>query len=128
MEVISVFYRNVKHKSTDNKIWIDLTSDNGVYSQILLLVMLTARTNIFDGMAYDAPRVASVGANSALYTIIPNNDKKFAIQGKNPNSLTLDEVIPLGFNTSIDVATLYTFSIAQLTRWFFKYKYYLFKR
>jgi hypothetical protein len=42
------------------------------------------------------------------------NDKKFAIQGKDTNSLALDEVIPLGFYTSIDEATLYKISIADL--------------
>ncbi|RKE98608.1 choice-of-anchor D domain-containing protein [Ichthyenterobacterium magnum] len=108
----SVFYRN-SNINLENKLWVDLTSDNGVFSQTLI-GYVNGATNSFDGMAYDAPRVASAGANSVLYSIIPNNIKKFAIQGKHPNSLTLDEVIPLGFNTSIDIATLYTLSIAQL--------------
>jgi hypothetical protein len=49
-----------------------------------------------------------------LYSVIDLSERQFAIQGKSPESLTLDEVIPLGFDTSIDEATLYKFSIPQL--------------
>jgi hypothetical protein len=38
----------------------------------------------------------------------------FIIQGKSPNSLNQDEMISLGFDTKIDVPTIYTLSIAQL--------------
>ena len=107
--------------STDlnNKIWIDLTSDNGVFNQVLI-GYVDGATNGFDGAAFDAPRNLSTGANSILYSIIENNDKKFAIQGRDPNSLTEDEVIPLGFYTSINVPTLYTLSIAQMEGAFFE--------
>ncbi len=96
-----------------NKLWLNLTSDNGVFSQIGL-GYISGATDGYDGMYYDAPRNLSTGAYSILYSIIEDSDKKFAIQGKDPNSLNLDEIIPLGFYTSIDEATLYTFSIEQL--------------
>ncbi|RLD25457.1 MAG: hypothetical protein DRI75_13330, partial [Bacteroidetes bacterium] len=49
-----------------------------------------------------------------IYSTIDGDDGKFAIQGKDVNSLCSDEVISLGFKTLIEVATLYKFSIAQL--------------
>ena len=101
-----------------NKLWINLTSDNGVFNQIAI-GYVDGATNGDDGMYYDAPRNLSTGAYSILYSIITESDKKFAIQGKNPNSLTLDEVIPLGFYTSIEEATIYKLSIAQFEGDFF---------
>ena len=50
--------------------------------------------------------------------MIENSDKKFAIQGKAPSSLTTDEIINIGFKTTINVATLYTLSAAKLEGYF----------
>ena len=86
----------------------------------VLIGYVDGATNGFDGAAFDAPRNLSTGANSILYSIIERNDTKFAIQGRDPNSLTEDEVIPLGFYTSINVPTLYTLSIAQMEGAFFE--------
>ena len=97
-----------------NKIRLDLTSDNGIFNQILV-GYVDGATNDDDGMYYDATRNLASNASSLLYSLIDDaSDKKFAIQGKETNSLTVDEVIPLGFYTSIDEATLYKFSIAEL--------------
>lgn len=104
------FFRN--SSSSDNKLWLNLTSDNGVFSQVLIGYTEGA-TNHYDGMYYDAPRNGSTDTNAMLYTSIPNVNKPFAIQAKNPSSLTFNEVIPLGFYTSIIEATIYTLSIAQ---------------
>lgn len=99
--------------SQPDKLWLNLTSDNGVFNQILVAYVPGA-TNNDDGMYYDASRNLSTGTYASLYSIIAQSDKPFAIQGKNPMSLNPDEVIPLGFSTSIEVATLYSISIAQL--------------
>ena len=109
------FFRgtNSKSSSLDNKIWINLTSDNGVFNQLAIAYVDNA-TNGYDGMGYDTPRNLSTELYSSIYTIIEGEDKKFAIQGKAKGSLTLDESIPLGFDTSINVATLYTLSISQM--------------
>jgi hypothetical protein len=107
------FFRNATQPNLDNKLWINLSSDNGVFSQVLIGYLNNA-TDDYDGMFFDAPRNASTGVNSIIYTLIPNAVKKFAIQGKNTSSITIEESIPLGFYTSIDEATIYTFSIAQL--------------
>ncbi|WP_299112474.1 hypothetical protein [uncultured Winogradskyella sp.] len=107
------FFRNASQPNPDNKLWVNLTSDNGVFSQILV-GYTDGATNNFDGSYYDAYRNLSNDSYSGLYSLIDNNEKQFAIQGRNPNSLTLDEVIPLGFFTAIEDPTIYTLSIPQV--------------
>ncbi len=111
------FFR-ASNSNLDNKLWLNLTSDNGVFNQALV-GYVNGATNSYDGTYYDAPRNLSTGASSILYTTIEGNNKKFAIQGKDVNSLCSDEVISVGFSTTIDVATLYTLSIAQFEGEFF---------
>jgi hypothetical protein len=106
---------NTKSKTTSsaNKLWIDLTSDNGVFCQTLVAYVEGA-TNGNDGSTYDAPKLPSNGINAILYSTINDSDKNFAIQCKADNSINEDETIQLGFKTTINVATLYTLSIAKL--------------
>tara|TARA_R110002050_G_scaffold94765_1_gene197057 strand:- start:38151 stop:40613 length:2463 start_codon:yes stop_codon:yes gene_type:complete len=106
---------NTKKKSSsiNNSLWINLSSDNGVFNQVMI-GYVSGATNDNDGPFYDTPKITSTGAASILYTTIEGSNKKFTIQGKSINSINEDEVISLGFDTSIDVATLYTLSIAQL--------------
>lgn len=101
-----------------NKFWLNLTSDNGVFNQILV-AYVDGATNAYDGMAYDVERHLSHGSGAYLYTEIPENPHKFAIQGKASASLSLEEEIPIGFNSSITQPTLYTLSIARLEGPFF---------
>ncbi|WP_138432347.1 lamin tail domain-containing protein [Winogradskyella algicola] len=101
------FFRTAQY----NKLWLNLTSDNGVFNQVLV-AYVDGATDGDDGMYYDAHKNLSTDLYSGIYTTLDSsNDKKFAIQGKNPNSLNIDEVIPLGFSTSIEEATIYTISI-----------------
>lgn len=104
------FFRNT---SPSNKLWLNLETDNGAFSQILVGYLDNA-TDTYDGMYYDAPRNGSVEANTAIFTTIPGMNKAYAIQGKNSSTLSIDEVIPVGFNTSINEPTIYTLSIAQV--------------
>lgn len=97
----------------NNILWLNLTSDNGVFSQIAV-AYVNGATDSYDGWSFDTPRNLSTGTYATLYSIIDSSDRQFAIQGKSPQSLTLNEIIPIGFDTSIDKATLYKFSIAQL--------------
>ena len=106
------FFR-VSNLSEVNKLRLNLTSDNGVFNQILVSY-INGASDSFDGYYYDAPRNLSTGASSILYSIIEGSSKKFAIQGKHPNSLNIDETIPLGFFTTINEATLYEISIESL--------------
>ncbi|WP_138432345.1 T9SS type A sorting domain-containing protein [Winogradskyella algicola] len=108
----SQFFRQ-NNNTTPNKLWLNLTSDNGVFSQILVAYVNGATDNN-DGLAYDSPRFLSSGTAAILYTTIENElDKKYAIQGKSISSINTQEVIPLGFYTSISDATIYSFSIPK---------------
>ncbi len=117
----SQFFKNQKEKKEsnvatviNNKLWLNLTSDNGVFNQILVAYVEGA-TNSDDGMVYDAPRNLGSGNSAILYSLIEEtSNKKFAIQGKSLNSLDESEIVNLGFKTNIGVATLYKLSIAQL--------------
>src|SRR5690606_11503296 len=111
------FFRTAKTNA--NRLWINLTSDNGVCNQILV-AYVDGATNGFDGYAYDATRNLLTGNAAILVTFVDNViNQQFAIQGKDPNSLTIEEVIPLGFATSITQPTIYKLSVAQLEGAFF---------
>src|SRR5690606_11469173 len=102
-----------------NRLWVNLTSDNGVFNQILV-AYIDGATNGFDGYAYDAPRNLSTGNAASLVTFVDGvTNQQFAIQGKSTSSLSLDEVIPLGFSTSITQPTIYKLSVAQFEGEFF---------
>ncbi|ALJ05743.1 hypothetical protein APS56_11675 [Pseudalgibacter alginicilyticus] len=120
----SLFFKspNTKNKKSDatvsNKLWVNLTSDNGVYKQIMI-GYVNGATNGNDGAFYDAPRDYASLKDTSLYSIIESDNGKFAIQGKDVNSLNKNENIKLGFKSTIKVATLFKLSIAQLHGNFF---------
>lgn len=113
----SQFFKGKSSKSNTisnaNKLWIDLNSDNGAFNQILVSY-IDGASNLYDGSFYDLKRPVSTGNKVLFYSLIGSDTDKFAIQGKAANSLNNEEVVKLGFKTAIDVATLYTFSIAKL--------------
>ncbi len=97
-----------------NKLWLNLNTDNGAFNQILV-AYVDGATDEDDGMYYDAQRNLSTEVNAVIYSRLEDLDsKQFAIQGKHPNSLTLEEMIPLGFITTITEPTIYSISIHQL--------------
>ncbi len=113
----SQFFKNSNTKSKSstssiNKLWVNLTSNNGVFNQTLIGYVKGA-TNNYDGPYFDAEKNSSSKA-AILYSTIDGLNKAFAIQGKSETSLNKDEIINLGFSTQIDVPTLYTLSIAKL--------------
>ena len=107
----SQFFRT--NNTLSNRLWINLTSDTGVFHQILV-AYVNGATNGKDSKAYDANKTLYNNNAAEIFTSVPGDSDKLAIQGKAPESLTIDEVIPVGFNTNITTATVYTFSIAQL--------------
>ncbi|APY11140.1 hypothetical protein BWZ22_07740 [Seonamhaeicola sp. S2-3] len=113
----SQFFKNTtktkKEVSEANKLWVNLTSDNGVFNQILI-GYVDGATNGYDGSYYDADKIVAPTAYAALYSSIEDSDKKFVIQGKAASSLNEEETIALGFKTNIDVPTLYTMSLADI--------------
>jgi len=115
------FFKTAKETKTNilaNKIWIDLTSNNGIFNQILIGYVEGA-TNGFDTSFYDATRNLSSGASSIIYSLIDGNNQKLAIQGKSPLNLNLEEEIKIGFYTSIKNATTFTLDISKVEGDFF---------
>jgi len=97
-----------------NKLWLNLTTDNDLFSQVLV-AYVDGATDGLDDVSYDASRSLSGGLQTAIYTQIDSEpNKKLGVQGKSTTSLNIDETISVGFITTIDEAMLYTFSIAQL--------------
>ncbi|WP_292943165.1 choice-of-anchor D domain-containing protein [Olleya sp. UBA1516] len=105
------FFRS--SNTLSNRLWVNLTSDTGVFHQILV-AYVNGATDGKDSKAYDANKTLYNNNAAEIFTSVPGDSDKLAIQGKAPESLTIDEVIPVGFNTNITTATVYTFSIAQL--------------
>ncbi|WP_052184274.1 GEVED domain-containing protein [Psychroserpens sp. Hel_I_66] len=98
-----------------NKIWINLTSNSGAYSQTGIAYLNTA-TNGFDGIGYDAKRNTSVDVAASIYTLITETpNTKYAIQAKAEDALSLNEVIPLGFATQLTLPSIYEIKLLKKT-------------
>jgi len=102
-----------RSNTLENKIWINLTSNNGVFNQ-LAVAYINGATNADDGSYYDAKRSIPRGMGAIIYSLIEGSEDKFVIQGKDVKSLNLKEIIYLGLNTSINVPTQYKLSIPKL--------------
>lgn len=95
------------------RFWLNLVSDNGAANQ-LLVGYINEATDDFD-LGYDTKRNLSSNNSTIIYTGINDiSNEKFVIQGKNSNSLSVKEVIPIGFKTTINVPTIFTFSLIKL--------------
>lgn len=109
----SQFFRQSTTTTNANKVWLNLSTDNGAFNQILV-AYIDGATDGDDGAYYDAKRNLSTEAAAIIYTSISDADnQKYAIQGKAASTLTLTETIPVGFITAINEATIYTFSIPK---------------
>lgn len=102
------FFRT-NNTSPDNKLWLNLTSDNGVFSQIAIAYVAGA-SDMDDGPSYDARRYYS-GGSAMLVSFADNSNIPLAIQGKQNETLSNDEVIVLGLKTGITSPTIYTIAI-----------------
>ena len=83
--------------SQGNKLWINLTSNNTIFNEILIGYVKGATDGI-DGRSYDAPRISG-GGYALVYSRIKGSNKKYAIQGRNINSIANNDVVNLGFKT-----------------------------
>ena len=113
----SQFFRNSGSKknsgNSKNRLWVNLTTENGVFSQILM-AYVDGATDGYDGLSYDAPKIVSQDFPAILYSFMESDNNKYVIQGKSPNSINENELVSLGFSSNIDTSTEYTLSIAQL--------------
>ncbi|WP_299520749.1 hypothetical protein [Winogradskyella sp.] len=113
------FYRNTTEPNTYNKLWLNLTSDNGAYSQTGIGYVEGA-TSDFDGSGYDARRQESTATAAVLYSRIDAiNDYKFAIQGRAVEDISLDEVIHLGFINNLELPTIFSIKAIKYEGYFF---------
>ena len=114
----SQFFKNSNTKGKSNaaianKLWINVTSDTGLFNQIFV-GYVDGASNADDGEYYDAFKIATYNTPISLYSQIEGSDKKFAIQGKDVNSINENETVKLGFKSTVNVATLFKLSVAQL--------------
>ncbi|WP_405574717.1 T9SS type A sorting domain-containing protein [Winogradskyella sp. Asnod2-B02-A] len=107
------FFRSSNETTNTNRLWLNLTTESGIFNQILI-AYVDGATSGFDGFSFDATRSLYGGNTSILFTKIENDTRRFAIQGKNPSNLNLNEVIPFSYYSGLDDTTVYTISIPQL--------------
>lgn len=110
------FFKNASHKKSlnnPNRLWLNLTSDNGVFNQ-LLVAYVEGATNSDDGPYYDAPHMGLNKEGASLYSLVIEDDQKLTIQGRSTESLKIKEVITLGFKTTISDPTLYTIALNKI--------------
>jgi len=105
--------KSTRSSNVENKLWVNLTSGNGVFNQILV-GYVDGATNNNDGVYYDAPKLLAQDYAAALYSLMETDLAKYVIQGKNINSIDENEIIKLGFSTNVEVATIYKLSVAQI--------------
>jgi len=89
-----------KREQPENKIWINLTSGNTIFNEILIGYVFGASQKN-DGLLYDAPRISADG-DAFIYTSIEGSDLKFAIQGRHLDSIKNNDIVDLGFKTIND--------------------------
>ena len=109
----SQFFKNTKTKksnTTENKLWLNLTSGNGVSNQILI-AYVDGASDSYDGMFYDAPKLLTQDYAAALYSLSESDQVKYAIQCKDVKSINESEIIKFGLSTNIEVATIYSLSL-----------------
>lgn len=97
----------------ENKLWLNLTTDSGVFSQVLV-GYVNGATNANDGSFYDAPKIINRNFNAVIYSQIDNDTEKYAVQGRAIDDLGNNIPVKIGFASTINEATTYKFSIAQV--------------
>lgn len=104
------FYRsaNTSVQNTDavERLWINLSSDIGIYSQISVGYADFA-TDTFDGNGIDTFRNYA-GNAGVLYSLDNDGNGFYVIQGKAKSSLTENEILKLGFASYISTNETYT--------------------
>jgi len=112
--VNSEFYRTTASRDNSaqesiERLWLNLSSDIGIYSQISVAYADIA-TNGDDGHAIDTPRNYA-GTAGVLYSLDNDGVGFYVIQGKALSSLDTDETIKVGFGTFISTTETYTLSL-----------------
>jgi hypothetical protein len=94
--------------SNNDKIWVNMYNEDGVFNQILIAFLPNGTDNIdngYDGLKYNSGNIIS-------FYSLDSNQNQFAIQAK--GLLNQDQTIPLGFNLNSENVHNLKISIAQL--------------
>ncbi len=108
------FYRAANNSTSNSeKLWLNLGSDIGVYSQVCVAYTNKA-TDGYDGNNIDTPRNFAGNAGYLFTLIDGQSTTPFVIQGKSPQALNTDESIKVGFATYISTIETYQISLPQI--------------
>ncbi|MDO1502340.1 lamin tail domain-containing protein [Winogradskyella maritima] len=110
------FYRNTNNLTNQSpykeKLWLNLSSEIGIYSQICLVYMDEATAG-FDGNSYDTTRNYA-GNAGMLYSLIDDQgETPFVIQAKSLSDLNEDEVVKIGFGAYVSTIETYTIDLLK---------------
>lgn len=86
----------LKVSNDKDRIWLDLTNNNGLFCQTLIGYMANATAGVDNG--YDG-KIFSQPANGATLTSIIGNDSSYIIQAK--GDFTNTDVVALAFKTAV---------------------------
>ncbi|WP_411765977.1 lamin tail domain-containing protein [Winogradskyella sp. A3E31] len=103
---------STNENSTKETLWLNLSSDIGIYSQICVAYADIA-TDGYDGNAIDTKRNYA-GNAGMIYSMMEEDPySNYVIQGKALSSLNEDEVIPVGFGAYINSSAVYTLYVIK---------------
>ncbi|SDB63659.1 Lamin Tail Domain [Flavobacteriaceae bacterium MAR_2010_188] len=105
------FFRT-RNNTEHNKLWLNLTSEEGLFSQ-MLIAYVEGATDDFDGSYYDAPKNLAIKSFGTIYSIIEDDDAKYVIQGKAASSLVNDESVDIGYSLAMDTNSIFEISIPE---------------
>ena len=104
--------KNRKDDIEIEKLWLNLSSDIGIYSQICVAYSDISTDN-YDGNSIDTARNYA-GNAGILYSLIEEQgDTPFVIQGKSLNSLNEDEIVKVGFGAYISTEETYRLDLLK---------------
>ncbi|MCC1485675.1 hypothetical protein J1C55_13835, partial [Winogradskyella sp. E313] len=124
--VNDLFYRNSKssvskkNTSKREKLWLNLSSDIGIFSQISI-VYSDVSTDDYDGNSIDTPRNYA-GNAGILYSLIESEENTpFVIQAKSFSSLNIEETVKIGFGAYISTEETYRIDLLKTEGEFLTY-------
>ena len=112
-DVNTEFYRttNSNTSATTEKLWLNLSSDIGIYSQICVAYSDLA-TDGYDGKSIDTDKNYA-GTAGFLYSLDNSGNGFYIIQGKASSSLNDSEILKIGFGTLISTTETYEIALPQ---------------
>ena len=103
----SQFFKNSisQNKKEKNVVWLNLTTESGVFSQIALGFINNA-TDFNDGVFYDVQRKRNANAGGVLYSKVQGSANHYAIQSRSKKNLK-NQSIPIGVQSNFNHETTF---------------------